>query len=128
SWRRRDRVARFVKTEIAAAWQADRGQETPSFIADCAAFDSLLAETCDFGLHIVAHEIDLLLAAALSRMASNLGRRGCKDQPAAAGVNAGKAEHVAKEGAIRLGIARVNDNVNPCDHVSLHDGFGSTRC
>src|SRR5262249_47872088 len=113
------RVTRLVEAKIAAARKPHGGQEAPSRIGDGAACDPLLAESRNLRLHVIAHEIKLVFAVALRGMAGNLGRRSGKDQPATASVNGGKAEHVAEENAVRLGIARIDDGMHPWDHDLL---------
>src|SRR5262249_55417742 len=102
-----------------AARQADGRQLSPTLITDRAAVDALGAEAGDFLCHIVAHEIDLMLAVGFRGMDRELGRRCCEDQPAAAGVSERETEYVAKERSIRLGIAAVDDSVHSGDHGAL---------
>src|SRR5262245_5496285 len=54
----RDRVARFVTPQIAAAGQADGGQEAPPLIADSSASDALCAQPIDLLSYVVAHEVE----------------------------------------------------------------------
>ncbi|MGH6936961.1 MAG: hypothetical protein ACRED2_12435 [Methylocella sp.] len=97
-------MPRFIKTEIAAPRQADRGQEAPAFVSDGPACDTRFPEASDLILQIVTHEVKLLLAVGLGRMAGQLGGRCRKDQPAAAGINRRKAWRVVEERAVRLGV------------------------
>src|SRR2546430_2693294 len=46
----------------------------------------------------------------------NLGWRQCEDQPAAADVHVGELHHVAKKGAIGIGVLAVDDHVRAVDH------------
>jgi hypothetical protein len=48
-------------------------------------------------------------------MESELAGRQREDQPAVAGVDAGKAQHVAKEGSRLLGILGIDDRVRAGD-------------
>src|SRR5262245_44485708 len=92
------RVMRLVKPEVAAAWKAHCRDEAPSLIADGPARDPFLGETGYLRPQVVAHEIELMFAIALSRMTGELrGRRG-KDQPSTAGIDGGKAKYVFEKG------------------------------
>src|SRR5262245_4329724 len=115
----RDWVARFVMPQIATAGQADGGQEAPPLIADGSASDALRGQPSDLLSNVVAHEVELLLAAALGGMASDFRRWCGEDEPTIASVNEGKAEHVAEEGAVRIGIARIDYRMQTRDHEHL---------
>src|SRR5262249_749426 len=93
---------------------------TPSLVADGAARDPFLAETGNFRLQVVTHEIELMFAIALSGMAGEFrGRRG-KDQPSTAGINGGKAKHVPEKSPVGLDVACVEDGMHACNHGHLH--------
>ena len=62
----------------------------------------------------------VLVVFALGGMAGQLGGWRREDQPAVASINRGKAQHVAKKSAIRLGVAGIDNCVHACDHGSLH--------
>src|SRR5690349_2274492 len=91
-------VARLVKTEMTAARQMDARRQAPARRHDLSAYDVVLAEPGHFRMQVIAQEIDLMLAV-VSRMAGDLGRRRSEDQPAGAGIDRGKFQHVAEEGA-----------------------------
>ena len=89
-------------------------------IADGAARDPFLDETGHLRPQVVAHEIELMLAIALSGMAGEFrGWRG-KDQPSTAGIDGGKAKHVPEKGPVGLGVACVDDGMHACNHGHLH--------
>src|SRR6516165_3487506 len=69
---------------------------------------------------VIAHEIELMFAIALSRMAREFRRRRGKDQPSTAGIDAGKAKHVPKKGSVGLGVACIDDGMHACNHGHLH--------
>src|SRR5262245_15387220 len=115
----RDRVARFVKPQIATAGQADGGQEAPPLIADGSASDALCGQASDLLSYVVAHEVELLLTAAVSGMAGDFRRWCGEDEPTIASVNRRKAEHVTEEGAVRVGIARIDHRMQTRDHENL---------
>src|SRR5262249_18965744 len=100
-------VMRLVKSQNAPPLQAYCRWEAPSLVADGAARDPFLAETGNLCPQVVAHEIELMFAIALSGMAGEFrGRRG-KDQPSTAGIDGGKAKHVPEKGPVGLGVACV---------------------
>src|SRR5215469_1892638 len=113
-------VARLVEPELTTARKPQRAQEAPALIADCAASYALLAEPGNLHLHIVAHQIKLMLAVALSRVAGKLRRRSGKDKPAAARIDDRKTQHVAEESAVRLRVTTIDNRVHACDHCPLH--------
>src|SRR5262249_44554340 len=86
-----------------------------------------VAETGNLCPQVVAHEIELMFAIALSGMAGEFrGRRG-KDQPSTAGIDGGKAKHVPEKGPVGLDVACVDDGMHACNHGHLHR-CGSVVC
>jgi len=69
-------------------------------------------------VHIVAHQVELMLAIGLARMACNFGRWRGEDQPTVTRINRGKAEDVLEKSAIRVSVAAVDYDVDACDHDS----------
>src|SRR5262245_11264053 len=112
-------MAWLVKAEPAAAGQTDRAEEAPALVADGATADALLAEPCHLRLQVIAHEIELMLLVRVGRMARDLGGWCRENQPAVTGIDRWEGEHIAKEGAVRLGIAGIDDGMHPGDHGSL---------
>ena len=76
-------------------------------VADGAARDPFFSETGNLRPQVIAREIELMFAIALSRVARELRRRRSKDQPSTAGIDGGKAKHVPKKGPVGLGVACV---------------------
>jgi hypothetical protein len=54
------------------------------------------------------------------------GRRG-EDQPAVAGINRGKADHVPEKCAVCLWLAAINDGVHSNDHGLFLYSVGLVR-
>src|SRR5215510_14829606 len=111
-------MARFIQTEIATTGQADRSQQSPSLIAYRPALDALLGESSALRLHVVAHQIELLLVAGLGRVTSNFRGWCGEDQPPLTRIDPRKAKYVAEKSAIGLGVAGVDDRVHACDHAA----------
>src|SRR5262249_56476220 len=92
----------------------------PSLGADGTARDPFLSETGNLRPELITHEIELMFAIAVSRMAREFrGRRG-KDQPSTAGIDKGKAKHFPEKGPVGLGVTCVDDGVDACNHDHLH--------
>src|SRR5215471_8751826 len=110
----------LVKPEIAPARKAYSGQEAPSLVADGAARDPFFSETGNLRPQVIAREIELMFAIALSRMAREFGGRRGKDQPSTADIDGGKAKHVPEKGPVGLGVACVDYGMHACNHGHLH--------
>ena len=61
-------------------------------------------------------------------MHCSLRRGEAEDQPPAAGVNGVKAEDVSQEGAVRLGVRAVEDQVCTEDHRRIMAYLDTTWC
>jgi hypothetical protein len=105
-------MARFIQTEIATTRQADRRQESPSLVAYGPALDALLGKSSPLRPHVVAHQIELLLAAGPGRVASHFGRWCGEDKPSLTRINPGKANYVAEKSPIGRGVTAVDDRVH----------------
>src|SRR4051812_18031142 len=82
------RVSRLVETDVAAPWQAEPGQSSPSLLGDAAGeLDALGLQLLHRRVEVVAHEIQLVRGRTVRGMHRNLGRRQLEDEPAAAGVD-----------------------------------------
>ena len=77
----RQRMPRLVEAESTAARRADRRQQPPPLVVDRPAGDTLLAEPRDLGVHVIAHQIELMAAVRLAGMERHLGGRHGEDQP-----------------------------------------------
>jgi hypothetical protein len=109
-------VARLIEAELATAGELERGNQPEALVAHrrCE-LDSLGLELGDGRLDLVTHEIELVPTTRVCGMGGQLGRGQGEDEPAAAGVDRGKAEDVAEEGAIGVGVATVDDGVSAGD-------------
>jgi hypothetical protein len=91
----RRRVAGLVDPELRAARQLDRGDQAPALIADLRARHALCPHRVDELLDVLAHQIELVLAAGLGRVHGDLGGRQREDQPTVAGVGGAELEDIA---------------------------------
>jgi hypothetical protein len=111
-------VSRLIDPELAAAWQTDEGQASPSLVVkrplDC---DSAGFEFSYGAIDVIAEEIDLLAwLSGLSWMDGELTGREREDQPTASRVYRVKAENVLEESPICIDVAAENDGVGAADH------------
>jgi hypothetical protein len=67
--------AGLIKGKLGTVWQADCSKKPPTLIGDIPGhFDSLASQLGEGGLDVVAHEIELVMALAVSWMSRKLGR------------------------------------------------------
>jgi hypothetical protein len=110
--------------QLAAAGKPERRQAPEALVADLPReLDAFACELLDGGADVVAHQIQLVAPAGVGWMRGELGGRQREDEPAAAGVDRAKIQHVAEERAVRLGVAREDDGMNPGDHPLESDRF-----
>jgi hypothetical protein len=113
-------VPRLVDGKLRAIWQADRGQKPPALIRDFAChFHSLAPQVAERGLDVVAHEVELVMAATLSWMDSKFGRGQGENEPAPARIRRRQAEDVGEERADLLGFGREHDRMYSGDHAVI---------
>ena len=109
----------LIKMEIAPARQPDFGDGSPPGFLNSRAGHFFGGKRRHFGLEVIAHQIKGMTAVGLGRVERRLRRRQGEDQPAVPGVHMRKSQHVAEEGAIGLGIGRIDDHVGARNHVFL---------
>jgi hypothetical protein len=68
--------------------------------------DTLFRQLGNCRVDVVAHQVQLVMAAVLCRVSGELGRGQGEDQPASSGVHWSKREDVAQESAERACILR----------------------
>src|SRR5205823_10208747 len=81
---------------------------------------SFLLELVNGGLHVVAHQIELMgrLFGGVDR---NLGRRQREDQPPPAGVYRVEAQDIPEKVAVGVRVAAEENDVRAADHEALFD-------
>src|SRR5439155_11676017 len=129
-----------IEIQLAGSGNFHCGEQAPPLFLDRPGEDDAFGlELLYCRFDVVAHQVDLVAAFAiggLGGMNAELGGREGEDQPSMAGVDGGKAEHVAEEGTEGVGFLGVDDVVNGVDHSSstysnslstepLHDCRGS---
>jgi hypothetical protein len=78
-------VLGLVNAELDPAGEGDGGQQAPALVVDRPGdLDSLGLEGGHGGGDVIAQQVHIGPAALLGWMDGELGRRQCKDQPAAA--------------------------------------------
>jgi len=119
-------MRRLIETDLAAAWQPDRGSNTPIFFLDFRAFHVFHGEGFDCGLQIVAHQIRQgakqfvvgvrLRERAVARMNSHFCWWSAENQPATSDIDIAETENVAEERAISFRIRAVEKDMKANDH------------
>src|SRR5215475_10867235 len=109
-------VLRLIDSQLAAAGQRECGQQTTALVLDRTGRRARGRKLVDDRPDIVTHQVDLMPAVLLGWMYSDFRGRKCKDQPAATGIHVGETQHVAQEGAIRIGVLAVDDGMRATDH------------
>jgi hypothetical protein len=109
-------VSRLVQAEFAAARQDDRRQQTERLVAHrMGQLDTFGLQLFDSCMHVVAHEVELVVISALSRMGSELRGRQREDQPSVTGIDRREPKVDSEELADALGVLAEDDCVNPGD-------------
>ena len=117
----------LVDRQIRAARQLDRGEQTPAFVADRVGDrDAPGGQIRQRLLDVVAHQVAFVLPQPFSGMDGDLGWRQLEDQPASAGVDPGKSEHVADEDPVGLRVGAVENDMCSVNHVSPSLSCSST--
>ncbi len=105
-------MARLVDRQIGAARQSDRREQPPTPI------DRWLGHRDPLGgqfrqrlVNVVAHQEEFVVGDLIRRMYCDLGGRQREDEPAVPSIDSGKAENIADEGSVGLGIAAVENNM-----------------
>jgi hypothetical protein len=113
-------VPRLVDGQLRAVWQADRRKKPPALIGDIPRhLGSLGRELGESGLDVVAHEIELVTALAVSWMDSELGWGKSENGPASAGVYRGHAEDVCEERTDLLSFRGEHDGMYSSNHAAI---------
>src|SRR6266436_9546559 len=121
------RVAWLVDRQLRAARQLNRGEQPPALVAGWVGDgDAPGGQVRQRLLDVVTHQVELVLARPVCRMHGDLGWRQLEDQPATAGVDPCKSEHVTDEDPISLRVGAVENDVCSVDHVSLFLCWSST--
>src|SRR6266852_3594251 len=119
-------VAWLVDRQLRAARQLHGGEQSPALVADWVGdSDSPGGQVRQRLLDVVTHQVELVLSWPVCGMHGDLGWRQLEDQPATAGVDAGKSEHVTDEDPISLRVGAIENDVCSVDHVSLSLSWSS---
>src|SRR5712691_9040282 len=112
-------VAWLIDRQIRAARQLDRGEQTPALAAHrLGGRDAPGGQVRQRLLEVVAHQVELVLPQPVRGVNGDLGWRQLEDQPAIAGVDPGKSEHVADEDPVGLRVGAVENDMCSVDHGS----------
>lgn len=110
----------FVEGKLSAVGQADRREEPPAFFGDVPRhLGSPGLKFGKRGMDVIAHQVELMMAAAVGRVHRELGRRQREDRPASARVDRAHSQHVCEEPANVLGLGGEDDSVHASDHAAI---------
>src|ERR1700722_12307401 len=116
----------LIQADVAAARQAHLGDRTPALLMHFGALHVFFGQPRNFGLQVVAEEIQLVGAVLIGGMEGGFGGRQSKNEPAAAGIDGREPQHVAKKRAIGFGILAVENDVSARNHSALPVTRGET--
>jgi hypothetical protein len=88
-------MARLIHPCASTAWKRDVSEPSPTLVAHLGTSDSACRHRADELLDVRAHEIQLVLVAAVGWMDGDLRWRQSKDQKAAADIDVGQSQYVA---------------------------------
>ena len=77
-------------------------------------------------LDVVADEKEFLMIAPVGRVHSEFCRGQTENEPALAGVDMGKFEHISQKGTIRRRVGAIDNGVCTANHV-LYQMYGTRR-
>ena len=113
----RTRTFRLVNTDFAAPWKGQGSKLPPTLFTHVGDLHVLRSEISQGLRKVVAHEEKLVLIVLLGIMERGLKWWHGENQPAVAGINAGKQEHIAKKGPVRFGILGIDDDMRSIDQA-----------
>src|SRR4051794_2470159 len=103
---------RLIQAHLASAGKLHLRDRAPSLFLNRRTLDPLLYERSHLCFQIVAHEVKFMCAVIARWMDCGLSRRQCEDKPAMTGIDVFKAEDIAEEGAVRLRIFAIENDVS----------------
>jgi hypothetical protein len=98
------RMLWLVNADCSTSGKGQACKLPPTLLTHLRDLHVLRCEICQGRRKVVAHEEKLVLVVLLGIMKRGLKRRHGENQPAATSINAGKMEHIAKEGPVSLGV------------------------
>src|SRR3984893_9074252 len=102
----------LVHGDVATVGEDDRRGAAEAPFGDFAVeFNALVAKRGHRRVDVVAHQIELMVPGFLGGMNAELGGWQREDQPTVTGVDGRKLEHVAKETAYGISVAREHERV-----------------
>src|SRR5262249_55892684 len=123
----RGRMLRLIETDLASAGQLDGCPNAPAFFGNLSTAHIPGLQLFDLSGEIVAHQVKMgsqhsvplvkrFAVAFVDRMYGRFRARQLEDQPAAANVNVGISQHIAKEVAIEFRLFAVEQDVSAENH------------
>ena len=113
-------MARLIDAQLASAWKRHVCEESPALILNGTARDARGFHLFDERLDVGAHQVELVPAVLIRRMNGYFRWRQSEDQPSVSDIDVRKAEDIAEERAIGLGVLAVDDRMSAGEqHASL---------
>src|SRR5262250_1138159 len=100
---------RLIDTDLAAPGKGHRSKLSPTLFIHIGDLHVLRFEISQRRSKVVAHEEKLVLVVLVGIMERDLKGRHGENQPAMAGINTGKSQHIAKKGPVGLSILGINN-------------------
>jgi len=120
-------VAWLVDRQLRAARQLNRGEQPPALISGWLGdSDAPGSQILQHLFDVVAHQEEFVLARPVRGMHSDFGWWQLEYQPATAGVDPCKSEHVTDEDPISLRVGTVDNDMCSVDQVSFSLFWSST--
>src|SRR6185312_11865580 len=125
------RMRGLVQADIAAAGQAQRGGAAPVGFRHRRTVNPARLQRLHGCCQMVAHQVEhntehlfvfvLLDELAAAGMYRHLCRRHAKNQPVVSNIHIWPLQHVTEEGAVRVRIFAVEEEMHPGDHAQSLD-------
>ena len=106
----------LIQANFAASRKPDGCDRSPSFFLNRRANDVFLRQPLHLRVKVFTHEVELMAIILFGRMKGRFGWRQGEYQPAVAGIDRREPKHIAKEGAVCLGILAINDDMCARNH------------
>jgi hypothetical protein len=111
------RMLGLIQPDLATAGEPYLRDGAPSCLMHFGAYSVLLRQGGHLGPEIVAHEVEFMGATiVIRRVECGLCWWEGEDQPTMTGIDGLKAEDIAEERSVRLGVFAVDDCVSAKDH------------
>src|SRR6476659_2938914 len=100
-------MPRLVQPHLSPTRNLERRGEPPPLVGDLTCeLDALALQICDGRVHVVAHQVKLMVGTLIGRVGRKLCAWKSEDEPASARIDRVESECVAEERASTFGVVR----------------------